>query len=414
MVSFSSFSVKENHPNQSPVYLISFFMRILTVLTYYRPHTSGLTIYAERIAKAFVARGHQVTVLTSQYEKDLPRHETMDGVKIIRSPVLFRLNKGVIMPWIGWQATREGLRHDVILLHLPQFDAAGVSLRGRLFKKPTIIAYHSDLILPPGAFNRFVNLVVDVANRLTATFAHRISAYTEDIATHSPYLTSYPDKVRVITPPVELPEAAFDDIEAFRFRHNPERRKVIGMATRFASEKGVEVLLDALPKVIEKHPDVKVLFAGQYEGVWGEQAYFDRLAPRIRELEAQGKWKFLGVLPLSDMPAFYANLDVICVPSLNSTETFGFVQIEAMMNSVPSVASNLPGVRQPIKITGMGEVIPVGAADALARAIIRILDQPEKYQGDCEAIRMQFSPISTVIRYERLFDEIRQELRGKS
>ena len=388
-------------------------MRILTVLTYYRPHTSGLTIYAERIAKAFVARGHEVTVLTSQYEKDLPSRETIEGVNIIRSPVLFRLNKGVIMPWIGWQATREVLRHDVILLHLPQFDAAGISLRGKLFKKPTIIAYHSDLILPPGAFNRFVNFVVDTANRLTATFAHRISAYTEDIATHSPYLSSYPQKVKVITPPVELPEPTLAEVEEFRFRHNPERRKVIGMATRFASEKGVEVLLDAMPKIMEKHPKVKVLFAGQYEGVWGEQEYFDRLAPRIRELEAQGKWKFLGVLPLAEMPAFYANLDVICVPSLNSTETFGFVQVEAMMNSVPSVASNLPGVRQPVKMTKMGEIIPICAADALARAVIRILDAPEKYRGDSEAIRMQFSPISTAIRYEALFDEIRQEIRGK-
>lgn len=388
-------------------------MRILTVLTYYRPHTSGLTIYAERIAKAFVARGHQVTVLTSQYEKNLPLHETLEGVEIIRSPVLFRLNKGVIMPWIGWQATRAALRHDVILLHLPQFDAAGISLRGRLFKKPTIIAYHSDLILPPGAFNRFVNFVVDVANRLTATFAHRISAYTDDIAAHSPYLSSYPKKVKVITPPVELPKASLEAIGAFRFRHNPEGKRVIGMATRFASEKGVEVLLDALPKVMERHPNVKVLFAGQYEGVWGEQQYFERLAPRIRELEAQGKWKFLGVLPLAEMPAFFANLDVICVPSLNSTETFGFVQVEAMMNGVPSVASNLPGVRQPVKMTGMGEVIPIGSADGLARALIRILEQPEKYRGDCDAIRERFSPLTTAAQYEALFEEIRQEIRGK-
>jgi hypothetical protein len=43
-------------------------MKILTVLTYYRPHTSGLTIYAERLARAFVKRGHQVTVMTTQYD----------------------------------------------------------------------------------------------------------------------------------------------------------------------------------------------------------------------------------------------------------------------------------------------------------------------------------------------------------
>ena len=51
-------------------------MKILTVLTYYRPHTSGLTIYAERLARAFVQRGHQVTVMTTQYDPALPRKKT--------------------------------------------------------------------------------------------------------------------------------------------------------------------------------------------------------------------------------------------------------------------------------------------------------------------------------------------------
>ena len=63
-------------------------MRILTVLTYYRPHTSGLTIYAERLAKALAKRGHQVTVLTSQFDKSTPLEEEQDGVRIRRVPVL--------------------------------------------------------------------------------------------------------------------------------------------------------------------------------------------------------------------------------------------------------------------------------------------------------------------------------------
>ena len=45
------------------------------------------------------------------------------------------------------------------------------------------------------------------------------------------------------------------------------------MAARFAAEKGVEVLLDALPAVLEKFPKAQVLFAGQYENVLGEQTY---------------------------------------------------------------------------------------------------------------------------------------------
>ncbi len=66
-------------------------MKILFVLTYYRPHVSGLTIYVDRLARAMVERGHQVTVLTSQYQRDLQREEVVDGVRILRVPVLMRI-----------------------------------------------------------------------------------------------------------------------------------------------------------------------------------------------------------------------------------------------------------------------------------------------------------------------------------
>jgi glycosyltransferase involved in cell wall biosynthesis len=155
-------------------------MKILIVLTYYRPHISGLTIYAERLARAFAARGHEVTVLTSQFKKDLPREELCDGVRIVRVPVWFRLSKGVIMPQFGLIANRLVKKTDVIQLHLPQFDAAGISLRGRLLRKPTVITYHCDLQLPPGLFNRFANSAVTFMNRLTALFTHRIVTYTRD------------------------------------------------------------------------------------------------------------------------------------------------------------------------------------------------------------------------------------------
>ena len=81
-------------------------MKVLVVLTYYRPHTSGLTIYAERLAKGLAQRGHQVTVMTSQFDRSTPLEEEKDGVRIVRVPVAFRVSKGVIMPTFGPMATR--------------------------------------------------------------------------------------------------------------------------------------------------------------------------------------------------------------------------------------------------------------------------------------------------------------------
>ena len=76
-------------------------------------------------------------------------------------------------------------------LHLPQFDAAGVALRGRLARKPTVITYHCDLELPSGLFNLIANRVVLMMNDLAAWFTHRIVSYTEDYAHHSKYTQKF-------------------------------------------------------------------------------------------------------------------------------------------------------------------------------------------------------------------------------
>jgi glycosyltransferase involved in cell wall biosynthesis len=382
-------------------------MKILTVLTYYRPHTSGLTIYAERLARAFVRRGHQVTVMTTQYDPSLPREEAMDGVRVLRVPVAIRISKGVIAPTFGLVATKLVAQHDVVQLHLPQFDAPGVAFRARLFGKPTILTYHCDLDMPPGLFNRIVNTVVHFQNNMAGLLANHIVTYTQDYADNSPFLSRFRNKLTPILPPVELPTPPDGAAEAFASAHETARRHpVIGMATRFASEKGIEILLDALPAVLAKYPNAQVLFAGQHQNVMGETAYFVRLKPQIQKLEASGHWKFLGNLDPVQMAAYYPNLDVLVVPSLNSTEAFGLVQIEAMLNGVPCIASALPGVRRPVQMHSMGEVTPIGNAPALAEALLKVLANRAKYNCDAAELARIYDPDSVAVEYEKLFTKL--------
>ena len=385
-------------------------MKILTVLTYYRPHTSGLTIYAERLAKALVKRGHEVTVMTTQFDDDLPREEIMDGVRVIRVPVAFRVSKGVIAPTFGLVATKLVFEHDVIQLHLPQFDAPGVAFRGRLFGKPSVLTYHCDLNLPTGFFNKIVNSVVHFQNNMAGILANRIVTYTQDYADHSPYLSRYQKKLRTFLPPVELPNPGDDAVTAFAAAHKvAEHRPVIGMATRFAAEKGVGILLDAMPQILEKYPNAQVLFAGQYQNVFSEQDYADRLMPRIKEYEESGNWTFLGILNPAEMAAFYPALDALVVPSLNATEAFGLVQIEAMLNNVPCVASALPGVRQPVLMHEMGEVAAIGSANELADGLLKIFADKEKYRCDTAVLAETYDPDSVAATYEKMFNELRGE-----
>lgn len=379
-------------------------MRILIALTYYRPWVSGLTIYVERLSRALVAGGHRVTVLTSQYDRKLAQQENVDGVRVRRAPVAFRVSKGVIMPTIGVEATREVLAHDVVGLHLPQLDAAGIALRARLLGRPSVLTYHCDLMLPEGAVNAIANRVVDFANRMAGTLVNRVIAYTEDYATHSPFLSRYLDKLEIVPPPVEVQPSSPDQVAEFITHHRQTRGPAIGMAARLATEKGVEYLLGALPRILAVHPEAEVLFAGQHEDVLGEEHYARRLAPLFERY--QRHWTFLGVLQPAEMSAFYSACDVTVLPSVNSTESFGLVQIESMICGTPVVASDLPGVRQPVRTTGMGAVVPLRDSDALGEAILRVLEDPREYAKDAAEIAARFSPRRCAENYEALFSDL--------
>lgn len=382
-------------------------MKILEVLTYYRPWVSGLTIYVERLSRALAQQGHDVTVLTSQYDPDLPRYDVMEGVKVVRIPVAFRISKGVIMPDFGPMAWKLSRQADVIHLHLPQFDAPGLALRGRLLRKPVVLTYHCDLQLPVGVFNKMVDRVVQVQNGMAGFLADAVATYTRDYAVHSPYLSQYVDKkLVIIPPPIALDPVTDEAVRNFRDKHSIGNSPVIGISARLAAEKGVEVLLRALPRVLQAHPDALVLHAGPYQNIIGEEAYAARLAPLFEQYNAH--YKLLGTLHGHELTAFYRNLDVLCICSLNSTESFGLVQIEAMRNGVPVAACNLPGVRQPVTMTGMGEITEVGDPGALAEALIRILNDREQYVRETETIAHTFDPAQTATEYVRVFEALRR------
>jgi glycosyltransferase involved in cell wall biosynthesis len=230
---------------------------------------------------------------------------------------------------------------------------------------------------------------------------------TLDYAEHSGLLKRYLHKVRAIKPPIELSPVSDDDIAAFRAKYGilPGQR-VIGMAARLATEKGVEYLVEALPKVMEKHPEARVLFAGQHTGVLGEEAYAQKLAPLIEQLGDH--WKFLGILPSVDWAAFFHVSEVTVLPSINSTESFGMVQVESMTCGTPVVSTDIPGVRQPVLTTGMGRIVPPQDAAALADELITILDNPNGYRGSESEITLRYSPDKVACEYEKLFEELKR------
>lgn len=383
-------------------------MRIFIGLTYYRPHYSGLTIYTERLARALVRLGHEVTVLTSRFDRNLPAQEVKDGVRVIRPSVLFHLSKGVIMPAMPLWALRLLRNVDVVNLHLPQMDAAYIAWMSRLYGKPVVATYHCDLKLPSGLVHWVANQGSNLANHLTVRASQVVVQNTRDYAEHSRFLRPYLKKLRVIPTPVELPAASGEAVAAFRkkFGIRPDHLH-IGMVGRMASEKGVEYLIEALPAVIERFPNARVLYAGQYQNVMGEEQYAAKLAPMIEALGDH--WTFLGLLSPEELTAFYHSIAVNVSPSLNSTESFGMVQVEAMSCGTPAVASDLPGVRVAVQESGMGRIVPPRDSRALARALIEVLESPERFRAGSEQVRQKYASDTVARQYEAVF----QELTGK-
>jgi glycosyltransferase involved in cell wall biosynthesis len=129
----------------------------------------------------------------------------------------------------------------------------------------------------------------------------------------------------------------------------------------------------ALPAILEAYPEARVVHAGAWKSVVGEQAYQKQVERYIQPFGQ--KWISLGYLDDEDFEAFFAACDVLMFSSLNATESYGIVQIEAMTQGTPVVASDLPGVRQPVLQTGLGTIVPLKDPAAIAKAVIELLDK---------------------------------------
>ncbi len=237
-----------------------------------------------------------------------------------------------------------------------------------------------------------------------ALLADRIVHNTRDFAEHSRFLKRFIKKLKVIPTPIIVHPVTDDDILKFKQTHAIlPAQKIIGMAARLATEKGVEYLVEAMQSVMQQYPEARVIYVGEYQNVFGEEAYRQKLTAMIEKLGTH--WTFTGIISEVEKSAFFHCCDVFVLPSINSTESFGMVQVEALSCGVPVVATDLPGVRQPVMQTGMGKIVPIKDAQALSNALVSVIatGKPDRLN---EEIKIAYAPETVAQHYEMLFEEL--------
>ncbi len=371
-------------------------------LDYYRPNLSGLSLYAQRLADGLSERGHSITILTHRHLRNLPREEGQGKIRVLRAAVLGKIGKALVSPALLLAARREIPRADILHLHAPLVPAVPLALLSRRSRIPLVVTYHCDLRLPPGAFQRVLEAAARASQNFALDRAAAIVTNTEDYAKNTKPLAERLERVRWILPPVvEPPESTVTEAKA-REKYGIRGEPVILFLGRFAEEKGLFHLLDAFREIRRSLPDAALVLAGEKERVPGEKVG-DRLAPFLAD--PSSGVVATGPVPPENLSALFAVADVLALPSTNSTESFGVVQVEAMLRGVPVVASDLPGVRQPVSMTGMGEIAPAGDPCALAEKLLAVLKSPGKYPRPREEIRRTFPLDRTIGQYEELYKE---------
>lgn len=380
--------------------------KVLLLVTYYLPYLSGLTVFAKRLAQALAAQGLEVAVLTSQHQPKLAPEEVLEGIKVYRIPVWGRLGKGVFLPGLPWQFHRLARFADVVLLVLPQAEAGLLAwLAKRWLGKPVVAVLLCDVELGPGLWERWVQALLRLSHRWALDQADWVVTLTKDYAEQTPIFRRAKDKLCVIPPPIPPPRVLPEKILAFRKAWRiGSKELLVGWVGRVSQEKGLEVLAQAMPLIWEQLPSVRVLCAGPKEEVVGEAKYRRQLERLLSQLGS--KWAFTGILPEEELAAFYACVSVLVLPSLNRTEAFGMVQVEAMACGTPVVASNLPGVREPLRTTGMGLLVPPEEPRALAQALLQVLQAPHSFPRASWEVLSAYSPSRVAGKYIQLFSRL--------
>jgi glycogen(starch) synthase len=395
--------------------------RVLMLSWEYPPKiVGGIARHLYDLAHALVKQGVEVHVITCEHP-GAAAEEVKDGIFLYR--VVPQGHSNDFIHWV--QLLNEAMRDRAqalipellaqdpdapILIHahdwLAHFCAAALKYQFRL---PMVATIHATEY---GRNNGISGPTQEYINSVEGNLQHeawRVIVCTEFMKRECEHALRTPwDKMDVIYNGVEaskfvLPDFTDEEKAAYRAQFAAPEEKIVFFVGRMVREKGVQVLIESLPKVRWGYHDTKLLIVGG-----GQRQHLVNLASY---LGMERHVYFTGFVPDEDLMKIYAIIDIASFPSLY--EPFGIVALEAMAARVPVVVSDAGGLPEVVQNNVTGITTYAGNSNSLADGLLKILHEPEtaKRMADAAYARLQTDfnwdnlALQTVAVYDRVWSE---------
>ena len=352
-------------------------MRILHIGKYYPPYLGGMETVLRNLAEGLLDRNCEVTVLSAadgplEITEELVGPVTGRRGRLVRASVYGHLNSQPLTLTLPRLIRREisRLEPDLVHLHLPNPLAAASwlalgALRS-LQRPPLAVWYHADITR-----QKVGRLLVRPIVRACLDRAAGISVSSATLAERSPVLASVREKVGVI--PFGIESVPWMTIE-------PSLDGPFLFVGRLVPYKGLEVLVEAVSRL----PDAEVVIVG-------EGPLLASLTKLVTKLGIEGRIHFKGPMVGAQVAEHMARARALVLPSVDASETFGLVQLEAMAAGVPVIAADLPtGVREVGEPGRTCLLVPPSDPEALGQALQDLLNDRDRARRMGAAGRLRF------------------------
>jgi phosphatidylinositol alpha-mannosyltransferase len=328
-------------------------MRIGMVCPYSFDVPGGVQSHVLQLAEVMRARGHDVSVLApSSPHVKLPDY-VVSGGKALPIPYNGSVARLRFGPATHRKVKRWLSDGDFDVLHLHEPNAPSLSMLALMIAEGPIVATFHTSTTKSLTLSVFQGILRPWHEKIVGRIA------VSDLARRWQMEALGSDAV-------EIPNGV--DVESFasapRLEGYPRPGKSVLFLGRYGEpRKGMELLIGALPTLVERFADIEILIVGR-----GDE---DELREDAEPLA--GHLRFLGQVDDAEKASAMRSADVYCAPNTGG-ESFGIVLVEAMAAGTAVVASDLDAFRRVLLDGKAGRLVPVDDAAALATALIEVLE----------------------------------------